>query len=258
MTCGRNARICRTSALGRLSHRHQGEAALGQRRQRVALGQPGVDEAEEPLLHAEDLARPRHLRPAGSGAGSPRISGRSIALFRMSPRSPPVSVQTSTSTPSRDVAGHGRRALAGLVVRVRVHGHQPQRPGAIGVPCRTRQPAARRSSGFVRASQVPFRFAVSPPVFPTGHRYFRTSPAMRRNSARWRRRGHIPRDEPRLSGYIDPDRWRGAHNLYPWPGIDRTTHRRDLVTLRGLPRARHRQARRAAGTAPVPAFEECP
>ena len=29
------------------------------------------------------------------------ISGLSIALFRMSPRSPPVSVQTSTSTPSR-------------------------------------------------------------------------------------------------------------------------------------------------------------
>ena len=44
-----------------------GEAALRQRRQRVALGQPGVDEPEPDLLDAEDAAGGVHLLPADLG-----------------------------------------------------------------------------------------------------------------------------------------------------------------------------------------------
>lgn len=41
--------------LGRRLDVLQGEAAVGQRRQRVALGQPGVDKAQPLLLDAQDL-----------------------------------------------------------------------------------------------------------------------------------------------------------------------------------------------------------
>ena len=111
--------------LGGDLQRLQREAALRQRRQRISLGQAGVDEAEELLPDAEDLAGPGHLRPPDA-ARSARISGRSMALLSMSPRSPPVRVQTMTSAPAADVTRHRRRALARLVVRVRVHRHQPQ------------------------------------------------------------------------------------------------------------------------------------
>lgn len=78
----------------------QREAALGQRRQRVALGQPGVDEAEPLLLDAQDLR--------ASSISFLRTSWMFFSMYaspwsfglRMEPRSPPVQVTTSTSTPS--------------------------------------------------------------------------------------------------------------------------------------------------------------
>ena len=54
----------RASAGSRRRPGRQAEAALGQRRQRIALGQPGVDEAQPGLLDAEDLARLVHLGAA--------------------------------------------------------------------------------------------------------------------------------------------------------------------------------------------------
>ena len=59
--------------LGGLLDRDEREAALGQRRQRVALGQAGVDEAEPVLLDAEDLAGPVHLLAADLGRCSQHV-----------------------------------------------------------------------------------------------------------------------------------------------------------------------------------------
>src|SRR5207253_2203365 len=110
---------------GRLGHWHEREAALRQRELGVAFGQPGVHEPEKALLHPEDLPGPRHLGPphrgdVGLDLGS--VHGR-------------VQDVTALSAGQRadqdlgalaDVARHGGRALARLVVRVRVHGHQPE------------------------------------------------------------------------------------------------------------------------------------
>ena len=102
MTCGRNSRITRTSGLGGHLDRLEREAALGQRRQRVALGQARSRRSpSQRVLHAEDLAAPRPSRggaPRACRAGSPgRPAGPGLST---SPRSPPVQVTTSTSTPS--------------------------------------------------------------------------------------------------------------------------------------------------------------
>ena len=83
----------------RLGQRDEAEAALGQRRQRVPLGQAGVDEAEEALLDAEDLPGPAISARLMLGR-SASTSGRSMALLSTLPRSPPVIVATRTSTPS--------------------------------------------------------------------------------------------------------------------------------------------------------------
>ena len=40
----------------RLFERNEGEAPFGQRRKRVALGKPGIDETEPALLHAQDAS----------------------------------------------------------------------------------------------------------------------------------------------------------------------------------------------------------
>ena len=45
----------------RLLERHRGQAALGQRGRRVALRQPGVDEAQPTVLHAQDAGGFGHL-----------------------------------------------------------------------------------------------------------------------------------------------------------------------------------------------------
>ena len=60
-------------------------------------------------------------------ARSRRMWGSSLSFgLRMSPRSPPVHETTSTSMALGDVLRHRRRALARLVVGVRVHRHEPQ------------------------------------------------------------------------------------------------------------------------------------
>ena len=115
-----------TSGSARHVEVHQAEAALRQRRQRVALGQPGVDEAEPRLVDAEDLAGPVHLGPADLGDVLASTSGRSSFGLSTLPRSPPVQVDDQHVDALGDVAGHGRGALARLVVGVRVHRHQAQ------------------------------------------------------------------------------------------------------------------------------------
>jgi hypothetical protein len=115
--------------LGRLGHRREREAALRQRGLGVALGQPGVDEPEKALLHPEDLPGPRHLGPPHRGD----------VRLDLGPVHGRVQDVTALAAGQRadqdldalaDVARHGRRALARLVVRVRVHGHQPELVGS--------------------------------------------------------------------------------------------------------------------------------
>ena len=126
ITCGLNSRISRTSAPAASSTSWSGEAALRQRRQRVALGQAGVDEAEPRLLHAEDLAGLVHLLLAHL---VDVLLDVRVALE--------LGVEDGAALASRaggdqhvhplgHVLGHGGRALARLVVGVRVHGHQSQ------------------------------------------------------------------------------------------------------------------------------------
>ena len=111
--------------LGRLLQRHQREAALGQRRRRVALGQPGVDEAEPGVLDAEDLGGLGHLVAADLGdpavhLGQVHRRVEDVAALAAGQRHHQHAVAFGR------IAGHGGGTLAGLVVRVGVHGHQPQ------------------------------------------------------------------------------------------------------------------------------------
>ena len=115
--------------LGRLGHRYEREAALRQRGLGVALGQPGVNEPEKTLLHPEDLPGPRHLGPAHRGdvgldLGPVHGRVQDVAALSAGQRA------DQDLSALADVARHGGRALAGLVVRVRVHGHQPELVGS--------------------------------------------------------------------------------------------------------------------------------
>ena len=115
--------------LGRLGHRHEREAALRQRGLGVALGQPRVDEPEKALLHPEDLPGPRHLGP-------PHCGDVGLDLGSVHGRVQDVTALSAGQRADQDVgaladvARHGGRALARLVVRVRVHGHQPELVGS--------------------------------------------------------------------------------------------------------------------------------
>ena len=87
--------------LGGHLDRLEREAAVGQRRQRVALGQPGVDEAEPRVLARRGPPARLAISRRRTCAMSRRISGSCCSSgLRMSPRSPPVHETTSTSTPS--------------------------------------------------------------------------------------------------------------------------------------------------------------
>jgi hypothetical protein len=97
-------------------HRQGREAALGQRRQRVALRQAGVDEAEPRLTYAEDRARGVHLLPPDLGEVREHAG---VAL------QPGVEDRPALPTRARGdqhvdalghVARHRRGALARLVV----------------------------------------------------------------------------------------------------------------------------------------------
>ena len=111
--------------LGGLLQRHQREAALGQRRQRVALGQTGVDEPEPLVLDAEDLGGPGHLV-------DPDLVDPAVHLGQVHRRVEDVAPLTAGQRHHLhadalvDVAGHRGGALARLVVRVGVDRHQTQ------------------------------------------------------------------------------------------------------------------------------------
>ena len=126
MTCGRNSRISFTSAPGGLVHVLQGEAALGQRRQRVALGQPRVDEAEPLLLDAEDLAGLVHLLLPD--LVDVLLDVRVALELGVEDRAALASGAGHHQHvhPLGHILGHGGRALARLVVGVGVDGHQSQ------------------------------------------------------------------------------------------------------------------------------------
>ena len=110
----------------RLLQIHQREAALGQRRQRVTLRQPGVDEAEPDLLDAEDLPGPVHLLPAdpadvgqhvrpvhGRVEDRPPLARR--CRWRPAPRRPRRRTWPSSPRPcsTRRPDGRARAAAAG-------------------------------------------------------------------------------------------------------------------------------------------------
>jgi hypothetical protein len=96
------------------------EAAEGQVRERIALGQAGVGEAQPPLLHAELGDGARHL---DAPQARQVAAGMRVALHRR------VEDVTALAARARghhdlgtrcDVGGHGGRTLARLVVGVGV------------------------------------------------------------------------------------------------------------------------------------------
>ena len=93
--------MTRTSASVVTSIGLEREAALGQRRQRVALGQPGVDEAEPAGAARRGSPAPPSSRRGAPAAMLRRMCGSCCSFgLSTSPRSPPVQETTSTSTPS--------------------------------------------------------------------------------------------------------------------------------------------------------------
>ncbi len=111
---------------GRDLQRLQGEAAVGQRRERVALGQTRVHEAEPAVLHPEDPHGLGHLL-----AAVPDDVPLDLRVL-LQPRVEDVAALPAGAADDHhpdalgDVPGHGGGTLARLVVRVRVHRHQAQ------------------------------------------------------------------------------------------------------------------------------------
>ena len=111
--------------LGGDLQRHQREAALGQRRQRIALGQAGVDEAQPGVLDAEDLGGLGHLV-------APDLGDASVHLGQVHRRVEDVAAFAAGQRHHQHamtlvgIARQGRGTLTGLVVGVGVHRHQPQ------------------------------------------------------------------------------------------------------------------------------------
>ena len=108
-----------------LLQRYQRETTVGQRRQRVALGQPGVDETQPAVFDTEDLGRPGHLVAADVGDAP-------VHLGQVHRRVEDVATLATGQRHHQHPVAFGRvprqggRALAGLIVRMGVHGHQPQ------------------------------------------------------------------------------------------------------------------------------------
>jgi len=82
-------------------------------------------EAEEPLLHAEDRGGPRHLLAADPGQVGLdlRTVHRGIEDVAALPAGERADQHLHALA---DIARHGGGALTRLVVRVCVHGHQPE------------------------------------------------------------------------------------------------------------------------------------
>ena len=117
----------RTEVADDLDQRHRrdrerldGEAVGRERRQRVALREPGVDEPEPVVFDTEDLGSTGHLR-------DPDVVDVLQDLGTVHRR---VQDRTALAAGAGDdeylsalpyVPGHRRRTLAGLVIRVCVH-----------------------------------------------------------------------------------------------------------------------------------------
>ena len=124
--------------LGRLLDRHQREAALRQRRRRIALRQPGVHEPEPLLLHAENLAGPLHLVAAHLGEVLPHVG----TVHRRIEHRPGFAAGTRHDqhvSALGDVARHGRGALARLVVGMGMDAQQAA--GGVGTHVSIVRPA---------------------------------------------------------------------------------------------------------------------
>ena len=111
--------------LRRLVERDQGERSLGQRWERVALGQAGVDEAEPTLAHPEDAGCLGHLLAADlihpiDDTGQIHRGVEHAATLAAGERDDEYLV------PLVGVAGKGRGPLARLVVGVCMHSHEAQ------------------------------------------------------------------------------------------------------------------------------------
>lgn len=101
----------------------QRETTLRQRGQRIPLGQPRINESEELLVHAEDLAGPGHLPTPDSGQVFPHV-GPLHGLIQDVPALTAGQRGHHDLCAFADVAGHGGGALARLVVRMGVDRHQ--------------------------------------------------------------------------------------------------------------------------------------
>jgi hypothetical protein len=106
----------------------QREAAVGQRRQRIALGQPRVDEAQPRLPHAEDRPSGVHLLPADVGEVREHVGVTLQARIEDVAALAAGAGRDQHVHTFGDVARHRRGTFAGLVVRMRVDGEQPQPP----------------------------------------------------------------------------------------------------------------------------------
>ncbi len=106
--------------------RLQGEAALGQRGQRIALGQSGIRETDPAVFDVQGLGGLGHFlaaqtRQVAIGHGNAfHLGVQNGALLTAGARG------HHDACTQAHVMGHGCRALAGLVIRVGVDGQEPE------------------------------------------------------------------------------------------------------------------------------------
>src|SRR5690606_3047939 len=86
---------------------------------------PGVDEAQPRLLHAQDGPGRLHLGDADLGDALPDLRPVELRVQYAAALSAGAGDDEYRGALG-DVLRHGRGALAGLVIRVRVHRHQTQ------------------------------------------------------------------------------------------------------------------------------------
>ena len=155
---------------GGLLDRHEGEAALGQRRQRVALGQPGVDEAEPAPARRRGSRGPRAISARRISAMSATTSGRSMRRVEDAAALAAGAGDDQHVDALVDVAGHGRGALARLVVGVGVHRHQAQLVARSPVHCPLAGPTrcGARSLARVPVATRPVTRSRPPAPVPAG------------------------------------------------------------------------------------------
>ncbi len=137
---------------GRLLERHETERALGQRRQRVPLGQPRVDEPEPLLPDAERARRGGHLDAAqGAHALDVRRALAEARVEDVATLAPGARGDEHVHALGR-VARRRRGALARLVVGVGVHGQETERLRLLAVGGRSGRGFGHWSSRVRRTS----------------------------------------------------------------------------------------------------------